>query len=61
MGVQLRIVDDNGLEMPLGAMGEIIVRGPNVTLGYLNRPEENERTFQSGWFHTGDVGYLDEA
>ncbi|OLN21671.1 o-succinylbenzoate--CoA ligase [Domibacillus antri] len=39
--------------------GEILVSGPNVTQGYLNRPEANEQSFQNGWFHTGDIGRLD--
>ena len=38
----------------------MVVRGPNVTVGYLNRPEENERAFRNGWFHTGDVGKMDD-
>ncbi|MCF8563419.1 o-succinylbenzoate--CoA ligase [Alicyclobacillus tolerans] len=42
-------------------IGEIGVRGPTVTPGYLNRPEVNRTVFQDGWFRTGDIGYLDEA
>ncbi|OMP67393.1 o-succinylbenzoate--CoA ligase [Domibacillus epiphyticus] len=41
--------------------GEILVSGPNVTPGYLHRPEANEQAFQNGWFHTGDIGRIDEA
>ena len=59
-GVDMRIVDDNGDEMPLGDAGEVVVRGPNVTTGYLNRPEETATAFRGGWFHTGDVGRMDE-
>ncbi len=40
--------------------GEILVKGPNVTIGYLNRDEANEKSFSNGWFHTGDIGYLDD-
>ena len=39
--------------------GEIIIRGPTITPGYLDRPEANARAFREGWFHTGDIGYLD--
>jgi long-chain acyl-CoA synthetase len=60
VGIDMRIVDDDGAELPLGETGEVVVRGPNVTKGYLNRPEENERAFRDGWFHTGDVGRMDE-
>ncbi len=42
------------------AEGEIIIRGPTVTPGYLDRPEANAKTFREGWFHTGDLGYLDD-
>lgn len=60
VGIDMRIVDADGNEVPLGADGEVVVRGPNVTVGYLNRPEENERAFRNGWFHTGDIGKMDE-
>jgi long-chain acyl-CoA synthetase len=57
--VDLRIFDDADRELPVGEIGEIVVRGPNVTKGYLGLPEQNEKTFRNGWFHTGDVGRLD--
>ncbi len=60
VGIDMRIVDDDGTVMPLGTPGEVVVRGPNVSRGYLNRPEEDERAFRDGWFHTGDVGRMDE-
>ena len=56
----MRIVDGNGAEVPLGEAGEVAVRGPNVTAGYLNRPEETAAAFRGGWFHTGDIGRMDE-
>ncbi len=58
-GVDLRIVDDAGREVPSGASGEVIVRGPNVTPGYYGLPEANRETFRDGWFHTGDIGRED--
>ncbi len=59
IGVDLRIVDDDGDEVPVGEDGEVTIRAPNVTRGYLNRPEENAAAFRDGWFHTGDVGRVD--
>lgn len=48
------------VEVRIGELGEIQVRGPNVTKGYYDKPEETRRAFVDGWFKTGDVGYLDE-
>ncbi|MCH8111520.1 MAG: AMP-binding protein [Proteobacteria bacterium] len=59
--VTLRIVSEDGHEVPMGEAGEVVVRGPNVTPGYLNRPEETKAAFRDGWFHTGDVGRVDEG
>ena len=58
--VEVKIVDDDGKELPTGKAGEVIVRGPNVMKGYWNRPEETEKALRNGWFYSGDVGYLDE-
>jgi len=60
VGIDMRIVDADGNEVPLGADGEVVVRGPNVAAGYLNRPDENKAAFRDGWFHTGDIGKMDE-
>lgn len=57
--VDLRIVDEDDREVPIGSVGEIVVRGPNVTKGYLGLPEQNAETFRNGWFHTGDAGRVD--
>ena len=59
-GVELRIVDADGIEVPRGAIGEIIVRGPNVMLGYWNNPEATAAAIREGWMHTGDAAYMDE-
>jgi O-succinylbenzoic acid--CoA ligase len=60
-GTELRIVDSMGGTCAPGDSGEIVVRGPTVTPGYLNRREESARAIQNGWLHTGDIGYLDDA
>ena len=59
VGLDMKITDDNGNELPLGEVGEVTVRGPQVSRGYLNRPEETEKSFRNGWFYTGDVGRMD--
>ncbi|HQP34830.1 MAG TPA: o-succinylbenzoate--CoA ligase [Polyangiaceae bacterium] len=58
--VEVKIVDDDGRDLPTGKAGEVIVRGPNVMAGYWNRPEETAKALKNGWFHSGDIGYLDE-
>jgi long-chain acyl-CoA synthetase len=59
-GVDLMIVDSEGRELPAGQPGEVIVRGPNVSKGYLKRPDANAESFRQGWFHTGDIGQVDD-
>jgi len=61
VGVDLRIVDDSGNEVPSGDNGEIAIRAPNVCKGYLNRPDENSKAFRDGWFYTGDIGRVDAS
>lgn len=57
--VDLKIIDFDGTPMPPGQAGEILVRGPNMMLGYWNQPEATKNTIRNGWIHTGDIGYLD--
>ena len=61
-GVELQIVslDDPHKVLPAGEVGELRIRGKNVTAGYWNKPEENEAAFADGFFLTGDVGYMAE-
>ena len=59
-GVAMKIVDDEGRELPDGEVGEIAVCGANVMKGYWNRPEETAEVFHGEWFLTGDLGTRDE-
>ena len=56
---ELRIVDDSGKEVAQSAIGEILVRGPNLMNGYWNAPRETAAALVDGWFHSGDMGHLD--
>ncbi|MEK3800446.1 long-chain-fatty-acid--CoA ligase [Peribacillus sp. FSL H8-0477] len=59
-GVEVKIIAANGVELPVGQVGEVVVRGDNVTPGYYNNTEESEKAIKDGWLHTGDLGKLDE-
>ncbi len=59
-GVEIKIFDDEDCELPTGEIGEIVVRGKNVMLGYYNNPEATAEAMRNGWYHTGDMGKFDE-
>ncbi len=59
-GVDVRVVDFNDEDVPVGEMGEVLIRGHNVMKGYYNRPDETATAMRGGWFHSGDIGMLDE-
>jgi fatty-acyl-CoA synthase len=56
---EIRVVDEAGVDVDVGAVGELWVRGPNVTPGYWERPEANRDSFTDGWLHTGDAARID--
>jgi long-chain acyl-CoA synthetase len=59
--VELRIVDESGNDQPPHTNGEVWLKGPTLMAhGYWRRPDANEASFSDGWFHTGDIGYVDE-
>ena len=59
--VEMKILDEEGRELPTGQVGEIVARGPRVMAGYWKDQEKTEKTIdKEGWVHTGDMGYMDE-
>ena len=60
LNVETRIVDDRDLTVPAGTVGEIVHRSPHATLGYYNDEAKTAEAFRNGWFHSGDLGYVDE-
>jgi long-chain acyl-CoA synthetase len=60
-GTLVRIVDDEGHELPRGSVGEILVQGASVMRGYWNRPQETQQALRGGWLHTGDAAWMDET
>lgn len=58
-GPEIAIMAEDGALLPRGETGEIVIRGPNVTAGYLNNPKANAEGFRDGWFRTGDQGVMD--
>ncbi|MFF2755230.1 fatty acid--CoA ligase family protein [Psychrobacillus sp. NPDC058041] len=60
VNVENKVVNELGEEVPVGEVGELIVRGPNVMKGYYKMPEETENTIRDGWLYTGDLARQDE-
>lgn len=59
-GIEMKVVNEDGFELGPNMMGEILIKGDIVMMGYYNQPEETEKTIRDGWLHTGDIGYFDE-
>jgi long-chain acyl-CoA synthetase len=57
---EVRVVDDKGSDLPIGEVGEIIIRGKNVMKGYYNKPDGTAEAMRDGWLYTGDMGNYDE-
>jgi long-chain acyl-CoA synthetase len=59
-GVEVMCVDDDDNEVPRGERGEVVMRGHNIMKGYYKRPEATAEAMRNGWFHSGDIGVMDE-
>jgi long-chain acyl-CoA synthetase len=59
-GIEMKVVDEEGSEVPQGDVGEIVIRGHNIMKGYWNRPDATAETVRDGWLFTGDMGTVDE-
>jgi len=57
---EIRILDMDDKELPLGQWGEICIKGPGVMQGYWNKPEETRQALRNGWLHSGDIGMMDD-
>jgi fatty-acyl-CoA synthase len=60
MHTAIRIVDDEGNDVAPGGIGELLIKGPNITPGYWNKPDATKSSFTDGWLHTGDAARMDE-
>ena len=60
MHTEVKVVDDDGNELPWGQVGELYIRGPNITPGYWNKPEATEDSFDGDWLKTGDAARFDD-
>jgi acyl-CoA synthetase (AMP-forming)/AMP-acid ligase II len=61
LGAEILVADEEGRELPRGAVGEVVVRGPMVMRGYWRQPEATQAVFRDGWLRTGDAGRMDES
>lgn len=59
-GIEMKVVNENDEEVPIGKEGEIVIRGEVVMKGYYNQPQETDKILKDGWLYTGDIGYKDE-
>lgn len=57
-GFVVRVVDEDGAELPVGDAGELVIESPSVVRGYWNKPEETEKSIPNGRLHTGDIGSM---
>jgi long-chain acyl-CoA synthetase len=60
VGLDVRIFDADDREVASGEVGEVVIRGANVMMGYWNKPEQTASALRDGWYHTGDLGYADD-
>jgi fatty-acyl-CoA synthase len=60
MHTAIRIIDDAGKDVAPGGIGELLIKGPNITPGYWNKPEATASSFTDGWLHTGDAARMDD-
>ena len=60
IGVQVKIIDNAGNELPTGEVGELAARGPNIMKGYWNKPEQTAEVLVDGWYRSGDMGFMDD-
>ena len=59
-GNEMKIIDENGKDVPQNTKGEIVIKGDNIMKEYFKNPEANAETLKEGWLHTGDIGHMDE-
>jgi long-chain acyl-CoA synthetase len=59
-GIEVKVVDDDRNDLPQGEIGEIAIKGANVMKEYWHKPDETAEELRDGWFHTGDMGHVDE-